>query len=506
MAHQTGEILNSSDPNSGFDNQDPKGELSVGAKYSISSDVTLEGAINPDFSQIEADAAQILVNSTISFLYPERRPFFQEGSDIFRTLFNSFYTRTVNDPSFTAKLTSRHGRTRLGYLSAYDENSPYIIPLDASNAFLNGHKSLTNVLRGSRQFGQISQVGFMLTDRRYDGGGSGSIISVDGSFRLSKTKTFMGQYIMSNTVEPTFGPTYSGAQFDRGKHTVALDGEKYWGDAFITSFNHRERHWGFHVGYNQITPTYRTQTGYDPVANHRTLDMGTNVTIRPKGGMIVDINPGIFYSRRWDFGNGVCRYNQLNASLDINLNIAQTHVGLNYQDYYERWRGVPFDGLVSTGINLNSRLSNQLGASGYYNWGKGLARFASAKANETSYGLSVDLKPIDRLTIQPGFDYFRLTRLSDGDRYFSGYVTRTRTQFQATKALSLRFVIQYDDFQRGWDFDPLVTYRLSPFSVFYLGSTVDYAEVTDTAVDPIQSRWRTTHRQVFMKLQYLFQA
>ena len=58
--------------------------------------MTVEATVNPDFSQIEADAAQISVNSTVSLMYPERRPFFQEGSDIFRTLFNSFYTRTIN--------------------------------------------------------------------------------------------------------------------------------------------------------------------------------------------------------------------------------------------------------------------------------------------------------------------------------------------------------------------------------------------------------------------------
>jgi len=58
--------------------------------------------------------------------------------------------------------------------------------------------------------------------------------------------------------------------------------------------------------------------------------------------------------------------------------------------------------------------------------------------------------------------------------------------------------------RRRWDVDPLLTYRLSPFSVFYIGSTYDYRELPDGAPD--QRRWWLTSRQFFAKLQYLFQA
>ncbi|MBI4719783.1 MAG: carbohydrate binding family 9 domain-containing protein, partial [Chitinivibrionia bacterium] len=71
VASEAGMLNDPYDPESGLDNASVKGEMSVGAKYSISSDLTVEGAINPDFSQIEADAAQIDVNTTIALLYPE---------------------------------------------------------------------------------------------------------------------------------------------------------------------------------------------------------------------------------------------------------------------------------------------------------------------------------------------------------------------------------------------------------------------------------------------------
>ncbi|MCP4569490.1 MAG: carbohydrate binding family 9 domain-containing protein, partial [FCB group bacterium] len=167
VANQSGNL--SGDDN--FENGDIIGDLSLNGKYSISSNVIAEAAINPDFSQIEADAAQIDVNSTFALFYPERRPFFQEGSDIFRTLFNSFYTRTVNDPQLAAKVTGRMGGTTFGFFTAVDENSPYMIPLDQRSITLNTDKSVTNVLRGLQTVGDDSRVGVFFSDRRQDGGG-----------------------------------------------------------------------------------------------------------------------------------------------------------------------------------------------------------------------------------------------------------------------------------------------------------------------------------------------
>ena len=520
VSHQNGQIVNSRDPKSGFHNADPTAELSIGAKYALTSDITAEGSINPDFSQIESDAAQIDANSTISLFYPERRPFFQEGSDIFLTLFNSFYTRMVWDPQVAAKLTGRYGKTRLGFLSAYDENSPYIVPLDAEDYEVGVGKSAVNVLRVAQQFKPGNFLGIMVGDRRFNGGGSGTILSLDGAWRLNREYDVAGQYVMTHTAEPKradldtlfdYAYYYSGgldtSRFDQGKHTNLLDGESYYGDALITRFNRGTRHMYSFLGYNQIAPTYRTQVGFDPVANHRTFEAFTGISILPKSGPIQNINPQVYYSRRWDFKSGVCRFDQLNTSINVTTNVAQTQFQISYQSYYERWVGIPFDDLYQIGFSTDSRPNAQLGFGFYGNTGKGLARFAAAKGNETSYGFYVSLKPVDRLTVEPNFNYQRMTRPGDGRRYFGGYITRTRVQYQATKALSVRLVVQYNDFRKNWDVDPLLTYRLSPFSVFYFGSSVDYGEVRPFPADPSNPpRWRNTSRQLFMKIQYLFQT
>ena len=202
VANQTGIKSDFRDPDSHFDNQDPDAELSLGGKYAINSDITLEATYNPDFSQIEADAAQIDINSTIALFYPERRPFFQEGSDIFRTLFNSFFTRTVNDPKFAAKVAGRTARRSFALLVAEDENSPYIIPLDQSSLTVNSGKSLVGVFRGAQAFGQNSTVGVMLSQRNFEDDGSASVGALDFDIRLTRNYRVDGQYIATYTGEP----------------------------------------------------------------------------------------------------------------------------------------------------------------------------------------------------------------------------------------------------------------------------------------------------------------
>lgn len=275
IVNQSGSVSAPGLPDSPFKNSDPKAEGSLGGKYSVNSDIAVEAAYNPDFSQIETDAAQIDVNSTIALLYPERRPFFQEGSDIFRTLFNSFYTRTVNDPQFAAKLTARKDRYSLGFVSAYDENTPYMIPLEEQSIVVNPGKSTVNALRGARTLGKDNILGFIVTDRRFNGDGYGTILSADADIKLNDTYSIIGQYIYSFTKEPVNSAAGEGLEnitFDQGRYTAVLDGESYSGDGSIAQLRRRARHWNFTLNFDHTSPRYRTETGYDPWNNYRNLN------------------------------------------------------------------------------------------------------------------------------------------------------------------------------------------------------------------------------------------
>ena len=58
-------------------------------KWGITPNLTLNAAVNPDFSQVEADVAQLDVNTQFALFFPEKRPFFLEGADFFRTPFQA---------------------------------------------------------------------------------------------------------------------------------------------------------------------------------------------------------------------------------------------------------------------------------------------------------------------------------------------------------------------------------------------------------------------------------
>jgi len=120
VSSQSGERQDPDDQHSPFDNSNPESELALNARYRLSPDLTTEAAINPDFSQIESDAAQVDVNTTFALYYPERRPFFQEGSDLYNTYIDAIYTRSINDPDFAVKLTGRTNRSSFFYLAARD--------------------------------------------------------------------------------------------------------------------------------------------------------------------------------------------------------------------------------------------------------------------------------------------------------------------------------------------------------------------------------------------------
>jgi hypothetical protein len=530
-ARQSGVLRDQGDPRSDFDPGKILGEMSLGAKYAITSDVTAEATYNPDFSQIEADAAQLDVNSPIALMYPERRPFFQEGSDVFRTLFNSFYTRSVRDPEYAAKFISRKPGLTVGFMSAQDENTPYIVPLDERSEFLNSGRSWVNVLRGSRSFGDASHVGFVATDRRLEGGGYGTILGLDGNIRLSQTFSTDGQFLASFTGEPDkAGPSegLEGVTIDEGRRTAVFDGERFQGNAFIARLRRSGRTWGMIVDYDQVEPSYRTLTGYDPWVNYRNFSVYSRYTIYPSSGFIERIDPSFYSEGRWLF-DGTRRWERQNLSLDSRLKWAQTYLSLQIGRSSEAWTdGVTgglrdYDDLLYSAMSVNSTLSDRLGYGVYVGHSRNVARFADETGWENSLTVGLVLKPLDRLLIEPEISFVQSNSVTDDMLLFRQLIARSRLQVQLNRELSLRLVVQRNDSrasihvaksadgpvfyfwsEKTWDFDPMITYRLNPFSVVYAGSTHDLTYYAGD--EAISSRWRMSARQFFIKLQYLFQV
>ena len=110
---------------------DVKAEAGLTARWSMTSSMTLNGTINPDFSQVEADVAQLDVNQRFALFYPEKRPFFLEGIDYFTTPIQAVFTRTVADPYFGAKLTGKQGGNAMGLFVTRDRINNLLLPSNA---------------------------------------------------------------------------------------------------------------------------------------------------------------------------------------------------------------------------------------------------------------------------------------------------------------------------------------------------------------------------------------
>lgn len=147
------------DPAFGQDEWNTGGELGVDAKLGLSSNVTLDLTLNPDFAQVEVDDQ--LVNLTrFPLFYPEKRDFFLEKRDFFSfgsPMNRPFFSRRIGlgpagQPApirYGARLTGKVGRTELGVLDM-EQGEGGGLPVQ--------HFS---VLRVSQDFGTRSRLGFI---------------------------------------------------------------------------------------------------------------------------------------------------------------------------------------------------------------------------------------------------------------------------------------------------------------------------------------------------------
>ena len=230
-------------PGASLDSNDPDAELGLGVRYSLTSSLVADAAINPDFSQVEADAAQIEVNTTFALFYPERRPFFQEGGDLFSTWINAIYTRSIQDPAGAVKLTGRQGRTSIGYIGGRDEHTPVILPFEERSDILpDAGRSYSNILRLKQTFQEDSFVGLLGTDQRFSDGGSGSLLGGDGSYRFKRNYRVEAQGLASYISEPTNGsPMASGPLYSTMAITRRLSTARNIGDMPSTAASRARR-------------------------------------------------------------------------------------------------------------------------------------------------------------------------------------------------------------------------------------------------------------------------
>ncbi|HAG06012.1 MAG TPA: hypothetical protein DCG68_04040, partial [Cryomorphaceae bacterium] len=117
------------------------------AFVALSAATSVEAAILPDFSQVEADVAQVTVNSAFALFYPERRPFFIEGSDLLESRLKYAYTRTISQPWALSKINYQSQDLRIYILSGVDQNSPYLVPGENYSSYGSSGSNWSTILR-----------------------------------------------------------------------------------------------------------------------------------------------------------------------------------------------------------------------------------------------------------------------------------------------------------------------------------------------------------------------
>ncbi len=496
-------------PNSGFINKRMTIEPSLNLKYGITSEITADLTVNPDFSQIESDEAQIDVNSTFALFFDERRPFFQEGSGLFSTEIQTVYTRSINDPIGASKLTGRFGSVDVAYIGARDNNSPLLLPFEEESRLLEGGRSISNILRVRHSFNNDSFVGALVTDRRLDEGGSGSTVSIDAAARFLQKYTLSGQFVYSSHVEPTdeeLNEDLGDITFGKDMHTGALDGESYSGYATSIEFDRDARHWSFEGGYEAISPTFRADNGFVRQNNRQRVYLWQGVTIYPEKflSLVERIRPNLLVGTSWNF-DALQKSLFLRPSISFQFK-AQTNMQINWWYREENFAGIQFDGMTSMNGFVSTNFSKKVNLGANVSVGESIARFLDDPeiGNSLDFNIWGLVRPTQRMTIRPQFSYSRLTDKQTGENFFRGYIVRTRVKYQFTRHFFMRTVVQYSDFTKSLEVDPLLTYKVNAFTALHVGSTHDLDQYT--RADGLNKYFRQSSRQIFFKVQYLFRT
>ena len=287
--------------------------------------------------------------------------------------------------------------------------------------------------------------------------------------------------------------------FAGGKHTAAFDGEAFWGHAVYASFERDARTWFFDFDYVSSSPTFRADLGFENRNDFHRFRMLQGLAFYPDSRFVDQVIPVFLVQRIWNW-DGQRKDDALVANVEVAWK-GDTRTVIEYTRGFERFRGFDFHGQNNWFFHLNSGFSELFRPGFWVQVGDRVARnYDPPLAGKgTDAEVWFELKPLTQWILEPSLQFSKLDDAETGDELFSGFILRMRTTFQFTREFSLRLVTQYDDFDRALSIEPLLTYQLNAFSMFYIGSTHAYQDPPAS-----DSGLRQSRRQFFAKFQYLF--
>jgi hypothetical protein len=323
------------------------------------------------------------------------------------------------------------------------------------------------------------------------------VAGLDGTIALGPKYQIEFQLVGSRTREPNDPSLTTGVDallFDKGRHTARFDGEQFDGYAQYTSFERSARTWNFDFDYYASSPTFRAENGFETRNNSRRVSMFQSLNFYPEG-VVERISPQLSVQRSWNF-EGVRKSQSAELSLDAQLK-GQLEVDLEVRTADERFRDVYFEGLNQIAFGIETAFSRIFQGGIEIGHGDQLAR--NVAVPEVGKGTDIEafatIRPTGWIALRPSYVHSDLS--VGGQEIFSGYILRNRADLQFTRELFLRLVVEYDNFDKALSIEPLLTYRVNPFTLVYAGSARGYQQYEGP------TGWTRTDTQYFAKVQYL---
>lgn len=539
VATQTG-VLNE-DATSGqykkWQHEKTQTRAGFGVKYGLSSNLTSEFTFNPDFSQIESDAGQITVNNPFALFYAERRPFFQEGNEIYRIdqaspgiavdqFVNLFYSRSINDPLVAGKITGKAGKVAVGYTSALDKATPFIIPFEGQSAVVaSERRSVSNIVRAKMDVGEGSTLGFFTSNRTLQSGGGNTVGAVDATFRLTEKLMLTTIAGITRTVEPEdeelsmMIPDKHFTAFNKS-YTAAFDGEQFTGYLLRGKLQRNARHWTGAICLQDFSPGFRADNGFISTVGYRNMEGTTAYAFRwDQHPLLTSMTPRVSTWRKVNY-NGQVIDTGLRPNMIIQLRNQITVFLSAFLYNREYLYGKQFGDARSYWIFVGSNHSRWLNLQGFLRWGEEINRLGVEGSTSNPFEIvptlsgnfGVTLKPTAKLNYEIQLRTYQLYRSFYSNTIRSQRIFRNAFSYQFNSKSFLRIIGEYNimdmaDPNTGvlnnfefFSLEPQFSYKLNAFSVFYVGAQLGAKNAT--YLDWEQMNWN--RETVYMKLQYLF--
>ena len=485
-----------------------EGRVGLDVKYVPRDNLTLDVAVNPDFSQVESDDPQVTVNQRFEVVFPEKRPFFLENANLFETPFDLFFSRRIIDPGYGGRVTGKHERWGFSGLIANDRAPEGVLDADEP---LFGERANIFVGRVQRDIGHASRLGVLATSRHL-GSGANRIAAFDTRLELNRNWVFAGQAAYSFLREH--------------------DDEEQKGSAYYASLSHRNRNLVYKAAYSALSPDFHTDLGFIERVDTREISQYLWYRWWPGHETLLSYGPTFNASIEHDFENKLQDW-YLDAELELELtgrtylSASRTEAYTFYINEFRYHRNI---------ASVFSSPKKWLSLFGYYSQGtdinyspaQGLDPFLGNAKDAT---FKVTLRPTSQLRLEPLYLYSTLTTPSclagfePGHRarsrpIFSNHLFRSELTYQLTREWSFRLIVDYSvlnsdpdlievDPSKRFKADVLFTYLLNPGTALFIGYTDRYDSLELLLDQPRRIVRRpdlgiSTARQIFVKMSYLF--